>query len=63
MVRTLPYHQITGIMGLTTVGYFNLHLSGFQYLKVTQRKKKKYRVRPRIELSLRVTWKGLFFRV
>ncbi|MFB0906817.1 MAG: hypothetical protein QMB03_00800, partial [Spirosomataceae bacterium] len=57
--ETLPYHQITGIMGLTQPwGNFSAEVSGFQYLSDL----KKYRVRLEIELSLRVA-EGLFFRV
>jgi hypothetical protein len=57
--ETLPYHQVTGIMGLTQPwGNFSAEVSGFQYLSDLE----KYRIRLEIELSLRVT-EGLFFRV
>lgn len=57
--ETLPYHQITGLMGLTQPwGNFSAEISGFQYLSDL----KKYRVRLEVELSVRVA-EGLFLRI
>lgn len=49
--ETLPYQQVTGILGLTQPwGNFRTELSGYQYLS----KLDKYRLSLEIELSLRV---------
>ena len=57
--ETLPYQQITGIMGLTQPwGNFSAELNGYQYLNDLS----KYRLSLEVELSLRVA-EGLFLRL
>ncbi|MDP5122192.1 MAG: hypothetical protein NWQ46_11395 [Spirosomaceae bacterium] len=56
--ETLPYQQITGIMGLTQPwGNFSAEMNGYQYLNDLS----KYRISLELELRLRVA-EGLFLR-
>jgi hypothetical protein len=56
--ETLPYQQITGILGFTqNWGNFSAELSGYQYLNNLER----YRLSLEIDLSLRIA-QGLSFR-
>lgn len=58
MSETLPYQQITGIMGLTQPwGNFSAEMNGYQYLHDLS----KYRISLELELRLRVA-EGLFLR-
>ncbi len=56
--ETLPYQQLTGIMGLTQPwGNFSAEMNGYQYLHDLS----KYRISLELELRLRVA-EGLFLR-
>lgn len=56
--ETLPYQQLTGIMGLTQPwGNFSAEMNGYQYLNDLS----KYRISLELELRLRVA-EGLFLR-